>query len=421
MMQAMKQLPSASLPAHRPPPSARPSAAQAPAASAAQAPAASAALAPAAALANVSSPSVAAAEAAASAPAAAVDTRRTKAALDGRVKLLKRALNENIAILIKLFKRYDRNGNGSLDRQEFRDVVCSILKLPAADADTCSAVFDEVDFDKSGEISHYECLRFMLLGILRSSVGRIISLFKLWDYNCDGEIDREEFLHGFETMGCNVRVMREAIYRLFDELDEDGSGTLDYEELARTLKRPPNAGREEMAASGPRQEAREEAGPRQEPGRECEAAAHDAMAASSSPSFVVSRAVQKLRQQARRASQVQLAIAAPAALRASPPATPSRPPPVVNGAAGVVSALRTPPPRPPALARFVATSLEGDKLHPPPPQRPHSAPSTLPRGPTGRTPAHRTAPCRLPPRAVHLQTTSNWRAYPKWTTPTHCF
>lgn len=167
--------------------------------------------------------------------------------VSARVKELRRKLGDKIELIVRLFKKYDLNGNGQLDRAEFKSSVRGVLELRSIDDEACDRLFDDFDHDHSGEISHYECIRFMLLSVLQASVSRVISLFKLWDADCDGTVDKEEFLHGFETMGFDVKVMREAICQLFDELDEDGSGTLDYEELSRTLKRPGNSARQ-MAA-----------------------------------------------------------------------------------------------------------------------------------------------------------------------------
>ena len=168
--------------------------------------------------------------------------------VSARVKELRRKLGDKIELIVRLFKRYDLNGNGQLDRAEFKASVRGVLELQSIDDEAaCDRLFDDFDHDHSGEISHYECIRFMLLSVLQASVSRVISLFKLWDADCDGTVDKDEFLHGFETMGFDVKVMREAICQLFDELDEDGSGTLDYEELSRTLKRPGDSARQ-MAA-----------------------------------------------------------------------------------------------------------------------------------------------------------------------------
>ena len=374
---------------------------------------------------------------------AALEKRKV---LNAKVKLLKTALTDQttIKLMIRLFVKYDRNGNNMLDMDEFKEVVTDILKLECADDEACEALFKDFDYDGSGEITHYECLRFMLLSVLQSSVARVISLFKLWDADCNGTVDKDEFLHGFETMGFDVKVMRDAIYKLFDELDEDGSGDLDYEELSRTLRRP-NIARE--VAAGLKDKATTQSAP---------------STGVLSP-IMVARSAEKLRRKAAEARQNEL-IAKMNAARQPPPPPPAahlRRAPVVPPAgyprypttatmqqraeaaalaakrAAEAAALaakrakaatlaansgapRTPPARPPP----VMVAGDSDGLHHHQQQRPRSAPQRIAPQRIGGL-QHRTPPSRLlqsrtawraPPASPQQtpQATSNWRASPHW-------
>ena len=155
---------------------------------------------------------------------------------DGNAKVarLKKALAGSLLEFTGEFRRWDRDGSGSIDRHEFAEAM-QRLNMPC-DEESCAAVFAEFDWDGSGSISYYECMRYILLDILQGSVSRVLSLFKLWDVDCSGTIDLEEFRHGIETMGFDAP--KGAVDKLFDELDELDEGEIKYVELGRRLRRP---------------------------------------------------------------------------------------------------------------------------------------------------------------------------------------
>ena len=64
---------------------------------------------------------------------------------------------------------------------------------------------------------------------------RVMDLFKKWDEDQSGTIDRREFVMAVRSLG--VKVPKESILELFDQFDVDLSGEIDYRELNKRLRR----------------------------------------------------------------------------------------------------------------------------------------------------------------------------------------
>ena len=126
------------------------------------------------------------------------------------------------------FSASDTNGNGLLDRDEFRLAILG-MRSDVPDA-VCDAVFDEFDADSSGEISFDEFLRWMLRDVLRREAARAEQLFRDFDVDGTGSIEKWEFRRGLLSMGFNVPSI-EMVDALFDSLDLDGNGSLSFNEL----------------------------------------------------------------------------------------------------------------------------------------------------------------------------------------------
>ena len=63
---------------------------------------------------------------------------------------------------------------------------------------------------------------------------RVRDVFEEWDEDGSGTIDRVEWLH---AVGSLCGMLPDAAGRLYDLLDADGNGTLDYKELNKELRR----------------------------------------------------------------------------------------------------------------------------------------------------------------------------------------
>jgi len=99
-----------------------------------------------------------------------------------------------------------------------------------------------------------EVLR-QLRGILARSLDRSIDLFLQWDRDNSGRIDKAEFRMALAALG--ISAAKRAIDDTFESFDTDRSGSLDYRELHRRLRRTTadvafkEAWRSPRAARGP--------------------------------------------------------------------------------------------------------------------------------------------------------------------------
>ena len=69
---------------------------------------------------------------------------------------------------------------------------------------------------------------------LRRSAQRVIDLFRRWDVDGSNSVDRKEFRKAIRHVGFDVEV--EELDMLFDELDPDRSGSIDFRELNASLR-----------------------------------------------------------------------------------------------------------------------------------------------------------------------------------------
>lgn len=115
---------------------------------------------------------------------------RAAPALTSTKAELRQLLAQRLPAFTAQFRRADANGNGLIEKVEFRHCVQSMIH---ADDASCDALFDEIDYDSSGDVSYTECLRYALLDILGSQAKRVWNLFKLWDADNSGTIVRVVF------------------------------------------------------------------------------------------------------------------------------------------------------------------------------------------------------------------------------------
>ena len=73
-----------------------------------------------------------------------------------------------------------------------------------------------------------------LRAALRENSVKVMDLFAEWDVNGDHHVDKKEFRRAMENLGFTHS--RPHIDAVFESLDEDGSGTIDFKELNRALK-----------------------------------------------------------------------------------------------------------------------------------------------------------------------------------------
>ena len=71
--------------------------------------------------------------------------------------------------------------------------------------------------------------------ILIDNAVRVIDLFRDWDDDGNGKVDKKEFRKAMKALGLDVP--RKEVDGLFDTFDPDGGGSIEYNELNKALKR----------------------------------------------------------------------------------------------------------------------------------------------------------------------------------------
>ena len=203
------------------------------------------------------------------------------------VQALRDALTRSAAQVTDVLAMWDEDGDGDITKAEFRKALRGMgFQARSQDFD---AIFDEYDFDHSGSLDSRELRRMLihtspnpeheaelfihqmaarkhslrrdyedervapalknvqlesklasgvqeqLMQMLEASKTRVIDLFRAWDDDFSGTIDRREFRKAVRSLG--VAAPKQEIDGMFDTFDQDGSGLIDYNELNHHLRR----------------------------------------------------------------------------------------------------------------------------------------------------------------------------------------
>ena len=79
------------------------------------------------------------------------------------------------------------------------------------------------------------CPRVQIRDYLSKKAVRVIELFRQWDDDGTGKIEKKEFRRGMKELGLSVSVAQ--LDELFDMWDPDGTGVLTIDELQKLLRR----------------------------------------------------------------------------------------------------------------------------------------------------------------------------------------
>jgi Ca2+-binding EF-hand superfamily protein len=144
-----------------------------------------------------------------------------------------------------LFKHWDEEGDGSLDKAELAELMKTLGGMTLSDAEN-EKLFNSFDVDHSGRIS-FKGLNAKLreevpieklmnaLAALSSSGGGLHDFFSTVDRNGDGLLDLAEFEGVLQQLGV-VMPSEHALHGLFEMLDQDGSGSISMKELQLSLR-----------------------------------------------------------------------------------------------------------------------------------------------------------------------------------------
>ena len=208
---------------------------------------------------------------------------------------LKDALARSSARVVDLFKAWDEDKSGTVDKKEFFKAVRSLGF--DVDKKDCDAVFESLDDDKSGSLEYKELnemlrkgvgsegtkanlkrmagkqrdtgrnakltaknqnanysaarvsalppmvkldasselsIQEQLFNILNEHQVKLIDLFREWDDDGNGAIDKKELRQAVAALG--YEAPRKEIDKFFSMIDEDDSGFIEFGEMKEALK-----------------------------------------------------------------------------------------------------------------------------------------------------------------------------------------
>ena len=192
---------------------------------------------------------------------------------------LRDAFVRSAANLEDLFNEWDEDGNGVVDPDEFRNVVR--LYGFTADNSIIDDVFANLDYRKQGVLEMRDlaerlqqevkersrplhplrCLAWrdqaqldvvdssqvkldekapigeQIMTVLRAQSARVMDLFRSWDTDGNGLISKQEFRECAIVLGF-TEVSRADVDAVFDDLDKDGGGEIEYMEMKAAIEPP---------------------------------------------------------------------------------------------------------------------------------------------------------------------------------------
>lgn len=146
-----------------------------------------------------------------------------------RALLLSRAVETAL-----FFSSNDLDRDGLIDGSEFRGAIGS-LRWGVPD-EVCDALFVEIDADASGSIDPAEYSRWVLSETLMRKASSAKQMLREVDCDGAGVLEKWQFRRAVGAMGV-VAPDRALVDELFDEMDIDGSGSLDSDEIIRWIRR----------------------------------------------------------------------------------------------------------------------------------------------------------------------------------------
>jgi len=134
--------------------------------------------------------------------------------------------------LEKIFKLMDKDGNGSLDREEVMSGYEEHFGIQMTE-ENVDAMFKAVDIDGNGSIDYTEFVMATMNERDLISQQKLRAAFRLFDKDGNGSISSDEIK---EALGISDEDGDE-LRKLINDIDENGDGEIDFEEFCNMMQR----------------------------------------------------------------------------------------------------------------------------------------------------------------------------------------
>ena len=132
----------------------------------------------------------------------------------------------------------DADGTNDLSFEEFSRIwasKCAREGAPTPSETEVRAIFSQLDQDHTDSVDLSEYIQWALREALDASRVRVLDLFREWDTDGSGTVGKKEF--GAALKGMGFPCGKGDLDKIFGDLDQGGSGQIDYTELNESLRR----------------------------------------------------------------------------------------------------------------------------------------------------------------------------------------
>jgi calcium-dependent protein kinase len=137
--------------------------------------------------------------------------------------------------LAKVFKAFDKNGDGKLSIQEVKEGYLEHYGKVMSDEEV-ETMFNSVDTDRSGFIDYSEFVVAAMNESQLTSNDKLQAAFKMFDKDGSGIISADEIKEVLGFGGSN-QLSKDAIDAIVKQVDENGDGEISYEEFVDMMKK----------------------------------------------------------------------------------------------------------------------------------------------------------------------------------------
>lgn len=143
-----------------------------------------------------------------------------------------------MAELKDAFTMFDKNGDGMISLEEFRQVLRALGQEPTDDE--LQMMMKSVDTDQSGSVDFDEFLCMMKAHLIAEGAEpteeeELRAVFQVFDQNKNGYITAAELKSAMINLG--ERLTTEELQAMINAADIDGDGQIDYNEFLQMMRK----------------------------------------------------------------------------------------------------------------------------------------------------------------------------------------
>eukprot|EP00270_Netrium_digitus_P011390 TRINITY_DN361_c0_g1_i3.p1 TRINITY_DN361_c0_g1~~TRINITY_DN361_c0_g1_i3.p1 ORF type:complete len:173 (+),score=40.69 TRINITY_DN361_c0_g1_i3:144-662(+) len=134
------------------------------------------------------------------------------------------------------FRRFDRNGDGSISASEIKDVL-HCIGVQATEEEIASMI-QAADVDGNGAVDFEEFLQLNASAFKMESSGSteiLRTVFEMFDLDKNGYISADELFVVMANLG-EEGLTRDECQRMIQGVDTDGNGFVDFEEFEKMMQ-----------------------------------------------------------------------------------------------------------------------------------------------------------------------------------------